>query len=63
LWQINGCSHPEVSAGCAYQAACNARAAYRISGRGTNFRAWATYGGGQYRRFLAPARAAVHRLR
>jgi hypothetical protein len=63
LWQINGCSHPEVSAGCAYQAACNARAAYRISAGGTNFRAWATYGGGQYRRFLAPARAAVHRLR
>jgi hypothetical protein len=62
LWQINGCSHPEVSASCAYQARCNAKAAYRISAHGTNFWPWATYGGGQYRRFLAPARAAVNRL-
>jgi Lysozyme like domain len=62
LWQINGCSHPEVSVSCAFQARCNAKAAYRISGRGTNFRPWATYGGGQYRRFMAPARAAVNRL-
>jgi hypothetical protein len=63
LWQINGCSHPEVTAGCAYQAGCNARAAYRISASGTNFRAWAAYSGGRYRRFLAPAQAAVQRLR
>jgi hypothetical protein len=62
LWQINGCSHPEVSVSCAFQARCNAKAAYRISARGTNFRPWATYGGGQYRRFMAPARAAVNRL-
>jgi hypothetical protein len=62
LWQINGCSHPEVSVGCAFQARCNAKAAYRISSSGRNFRPWATYGGGQYRRFLAPAQAAVNRL-
>jgi hypothetical protein len=62
LWQINGCSHPEVSASCAFQARCNARAAYRISARGTNFRPWATYGSGAYRHYLAPARAAVNRL-
>jgi hypothetical protein len=62
LWQINGCSHPEVSVGCAFQAACNAKAAYRISARGRNFQPWATYRGGQYRRFMAPARAAVNRL-
>jgi hypothetical protein len=62
LWQINNCSHPEVSVSCAYQARCNAKAAYRISARGTNFRPWAAYSGGQYRRFLAPARAAVNRL-
>lgn len=62
LWQINGCSHPEVSVGCAFQARCNAKAAYRISARGTNFRPWATYGSGQYRRFMATARAAVNRL-
>jgi hypothetical protein len=62
LWQINGCSHPEVSVGCAFQARCNAKAAYRISASGRNFRPWATYGSGQYRRFMAPARAAVNRL-
>jgi hypothetical protein len=48
--------------GCAFQARCNAKAAYRISARGTNFRPWATYGSGQYRRFMATARAAVNRL-
>jgi hypothetical protein len=37
-------------------------AAYRISARGRNFQPWATYRGGQYRRFMAPARAAVNRL-
>jgi hypothetical protein len=62
LWQINGCSHPEVSVSCAFQASCNARAAYRISSSGTNFRPWATYGSGQYRRFMASAQAAVDRL-
>lgn len=62
LWQINDCSHSEYSAGCAYQPRCNATAAYQISSRGTNFRPWVTYRGGQYRIFLPEARAAVARL-
>jgi hypothetical protein len=38
LWQINSCWHPSVSKSCAYDAQCNANAAYRISAKGTNFK-------------------------
>jgi hypothetical protein len=62
LWQINSCYHPSVSRGCAYDAQCNANAAYRISGQGANFRPWAAYTNGSYKKFLAEARAAVGRL-
>jgi hypothetical protein len=62
LWQINSCWHPSVSKSCAYDAQCNANAAYRISAQGTNFRPWAAYTNGSYRKFLAEARAAVGRL-
>ena len=62
LWQINSCWHPSVSRSCAYDAQCNANAAYRISAQGSNFRPWAAYTNGSYRKFLAEARAAVGRL-
>jgi hypothetical protein len=62
LWQINSCWHPSVSKSCAYDAQCNANAAYRISGQGANFRPWAAYTNGSYKKFLAEARAAVGRL-
>jgi Lysozyme like domain len=38
LWQINSCWHPSVSKSCAYDAQCNANAAYRISAKGINFK-------------------------
>jgi hypothetical protein len=62
LWQINSCWHPSVSKSCAYDAQCNANAAYRISAKGTNFKPWAAYTNGSYRKHLKAARAAVGRL-
>ncbi len=59
LWQINDYWHPEVSDSCAYDAACNARAAYRISSGGDDWTPWSTYNNGTYRGFLDEARAAV----
>jgi Lysozyme like domain/Repeat of unknown function (DUF346) len=62
LWQINNCYHAEVSDACAYDAQCNANAAYRISSGGTNWTPWSTYNSGAYLSYLAQAQAAVDRL-
>jgi len=63
MWQINDCYHPSVSKKCAYNAQCNAKAAYRISRQGTDWTPWASYNSGSYRRYLDEADAAVDRLR
>lgn len=62
LWQINNCWHPSVSKNCAYDAQCNASAAYRISAKGANFKPWVAYTNGSYRNHLDDARAAVGRV-
>jgi hypothetical protein len=62
LWQINSCWHPSVSKSCAYDAQCNANAAYRISAKGTTFKPWVAYTNGSYAKYLDEARAAVSRL-
>ncbi|SHN76366.1 hypothetical protein SAMN05660350_02418 [Geodermatophilus obscurus] len=62
LWQINNCWHPSVSKNCAYDAQCNANAAYRISAKGANFKPWVAYTNGSYEKHLDAARAAVSRL-
>lgn len=62
LWQINNCYHPDVSDACAYDAQCNANAAYAISSGGTNWQPWSTYNSGAYAGYLAAAQAAVNRL-
>ncbi len=49
LWQINDCYHPDVTDTCAYEALCNAKAAYSISTHGTSFRPWSTYNSGAYK--------------
>ncbi|MEQ0565393.1 FG-GAP-like repeat-containing protein [Amycolatopsis sp. NEAU-NG30] len=59
LWQINDKYHPEVSDACAYDAQCNANAAYRISGGGTDWTPWSTYNSGSYKQFVDEARAAI----
>jgi uncharacterized protein YraI len=62
LWQINSCWHPEVSDACAYNAQCNANAAYTISYSGTYWTPWSTYNNGAYAAYLSAAQAAVNRL-
>ncbi len=58
LWQINSYWHPEVSAACALSASCNARAAARISSKGTKWSQWWTYKNGKHLPFMSQARAA-----
>jgi len=62
LWQINSCWHPEVSEACAYDAQCNANAAYAISSGGTSWSQWSTYVAGTYLSYISSAQAAVNRL-
>jgi hypothetical protein len=62
LWQINSCWHPSVSKSCAYDAQCNANAAYRISSGGANWKPWVAYTNGRYKNYLDEARAAVGQL-
>ncbi|HEV7978603.1 FG-GAP-like repeat-containing protein [Amycolatopsis sp.] len=59
LWQINDYYHPDVSDTCAYNAQCNANAAFRISDGGTDWSPWSTYKSGSYKKFLTQARAAI----
>ncbi|WP_431916865.1 hypothetical protein [Micromonospora wenchangensis] len=62
LWQINNCYHPTVTDSCAYNAQCNANAAYSISSGGSNWQPWSTYNNGAYAGYLSAAQAAVARL-
>lgn len=58
LWQINGCYHPTVSASCAFDGACNARAMAKISDDGTDWSPWWTFKHGAHLKYLPAARAA-----
>jgi hypothetical protein len=60
--QINDRAHRDVNDSCAYDAACAARAAYRISSDGASYHAWAVYNSGAYAKFLGQARQAVGRV-
>jgi hypothetical protein len=62
LWQINSYWHREVSNGQAFKPRRAARAAYRISAGGSNWRPWTTYNNGAYRAHMAQALAAVRQL-
>ncbi len=59
LWQINSYYHSEVSDACAYQAQCNANAAWNISSKGTDWTPWSTYNNGAWAQYLSTARDAV----
>ena len=58
LWQINSYWHRDVSDSCAYDAACNAKAAVRISSGGSKWSPWATYNDGLHHRWMNDARRA-----
>jgi hypothetical protein len=62
LWQINDCYHANVSGSCAFNAQCNAIAAYQISNQGTDWTPWATFNNGAYLQFISTAQAAVGRI-
>lgn len=61
-WQINDCYHAEVSDACAFDLACAAREAFRISAGGTDWTAWVTFTVGAYRDHLEAADAAIATL-
>ncbi len=58
LWQINSYWHPDVSKACALSASCNARAAARISSKGTNWKPWWTWKNRKHVPFMSQATAA-----
>ena len=58
LWQINSKWHPDVSDSCAYDAACNAKNAVRISSGGSRWSPWATYNHGKHNKYMSQARSA-----
>jgi lysozyme-like protein len=62
LWQINSCYHSSVSATCAFNPSCNAKAMAQISSNGTNWSPWSTYKNGAYKKYLAAAEAAEKML-
>jgi Lysozyme like domain/Putative peptidoglycan binding domain len=62
LWQINDCYHPEVSASCARDAACNAAAMAAISRGGTDWTPWSTYKNAAYLTFVPDAKAAGDKI-
>lgn len=59
LWQINNRAWPSVSDKCAFDAQCNADAAWKISAKGTTWTPWSTFNNGAWERFVSTAKAAV----
>ncbi len=62
LWQLNTAVPGAVSDTCAFDPACNAKAAYLASGRGTSFAPWSSYDQDVYTSFIDPAQTAVTHL-
>ncbi len=51
-FQINDYWHADVPDACAFDLACSAKAAFKISAGGTSFGAWSTYNSGAYLKTL-----------
>ena len=62
VWQINNYYHPDVTDYEADSPALAAREVYRISGQGTNFKAWATWTSGTALKRRPAAQEAVDKL-
>jgi len=52
LWQINLRAHPEFAAFALYDPEYNARAAFKVSAGGSNWKPWTTFREGTYRQYL-----------
>jgi hypothetical protein len=61
-WQLNNQVPPVVSDACAYSGPCSANAAYSLSGDGTYFALWVTYGNDTYAKDIPLAQEAVNAL-
>jgi hypothetical protein len=59
LWQINSFYHSNISNECAFQAQCNANAAYGISDHGTDWEPWHTFTSGAWIQYLSDAETAM----
>jgi LysM repeat protein len=59
LWQINVRAHPSYDPKKLFDPAYNAKAAWSISGHGTNFKPWSTYLHGTYKQYLDEAQEAA----
>jgi hypothetical protein len=62
LWQVHLPSHPTYNAGQLYDPLANARAAYEISGGGTNWQPWTVYKTGAYTQHVPAVRAQAETL-
>ena len=60
LWQIDNCSHPNVSDACAFQAQCNGDAAWNISDGGTDWAPWTTYNTGAWENYIGDAQSVLN---
>jgi Ricin-type beta-trefoil lectin domain/Lysozyme like domain len=59
LWAINSSAHSEVSDACAFQAQCNADAAFTISGKGYDWSMWDTYTKELWTNYISVAEQAI----
>lgn len=62
LWQINSYFHPEVSDHDAFDPLAAARAVWRISKRGTDWREWTTYQAGHTAPFMHRAQLVADQV-
>jgi hypothetical protein len=60
LWQINSYYHSGVSDACAFQAQCNADAAFDISGGGYHWSDWRTYTTGVWHNYISAADQSIY---
>ena len=58
-WQFNSYFHPEVSDLCAFDLACSAREAFRVSAGGHAWSPWSTWRLGAHIQWMAQAAAAI----
>ena len=62
LWQVNNYWHKEVSDSCAYDCACNGKAASSISSGGSDWTPWSTFKTGAYKSHISEAQSACGAL-
>ena len=62
VWQFNSYFHPEVSDASAFDAACAAREAHRVSSGGRNWQQWNVFRSGAHAQWVPQAAEAVRQV-